>query len=74
VSTARKAKEDSSDSLREIAEREPYRLFNQTECAQLMHISRENVRELRRMGAPFFHGYSRPELILEWLHKWLTKK
>ncbi len=61
------------EALTQIAEREPYRFFNQTELAQILHLDRAVIREVQHGGAPFFKGKSRPEWILEWIRdQWLS--
>jgi len=72
MKTTANARQDLS--LSEITSSVPFHLFNQSELAKLMHISRDSVREIARAGAPFYHGRSRPEWLLDWLHKRLTKK
>jgi hypothetical protein len=60
--------------LTEIAKPEPSRLFNQIELARLLHVSRDSIREIARAGAPFYHGRSRPEWLLDWIKEYLTRE
>jgi len=74
MSSGDHSSKDGIDPLTEIALSQPYRLFNQGELARLLRVSDKEIAKMKTAGGPFSGRYSRPEVILEWLHKWLTKK
>lgn len=53
---------------------DPLRLFNQSELAQILHVTRALVRAAQKGGAPFFGGYSRPEWISDWMKEHPTNE
>jgi len=44
-----------------------FRLYNMTEIAKKLRVSKHFIRIVRKAGAPFPLGKSRPEWVLEWL-------